>query len=334
VTTLVTGCAGFIGAALAASLLDDGVEVRGVDALTRSYDPALKRSALARLLADPAFRLDGRDLAHDDLAGMAEGCRVVFHLAAEPGVSDSWGSAFGRYAERNVVATQRLLEEVAARSPDAVFVYASSSSVYGEVGGAAGADRTLPRPRSPYGVTKLAAEHLCDAYALARGLPVVTLRYFSVYGPGQRPDMGLHRFCRAALTGEAVSLRGDGLQSRDFTYVTDVVAATRRAAVVPEARGRILDVGGGSTTTLAEVIDLIGEIAGSPLAARRVASAPGEVRAVRADPTAAAELLEWKPSVALREGLRRQLSWTQEMLESGVLSSAGRAGDGSAAARR
>jgi len=249
---VVTGAAGFLGSHLAESLLADGYAVVGVDCFTDYYDPAIKRKNLARLLPDPGFTLLPLDLGVDDLAPLPRHARWVFHQAAQPGVRASWGAEFAAYARHNVLATQRLLEHYKGSAVERVVV-ASSSSVYGDAERMPTTEDDLPRPYSPYGVTKLAAEHLALLYARNFALPAVALRYFTVYGPRQRPDMGFHRFLRAILGGGAIEVYGDGEQTRDFTFVADAVSANRAAARqgVP---GRAYNVGGGSRVSVNHVL--------------------------------------------------------------------------------
>src|SRR3954451_10276443 len=260
---LVTGCAGFIGSHLTDFLLTDGHEVVGVDCFNDNYGRPEKRRNLEHALEWQEFDFVPLDLARGDLASLLEECDVVFHLAAEPGVRSSWGPRFESYQRNNVAATQHLLEGAKA-TPHKRFVYASSSSIYGQAEALPTPEDTLPRPFSPYGVTKLRAEHLCDAYHGNYGLEVVSLRYFSVYGPRQRPDMAFNIFCNAALEHRPLTLFGDGSQTRDFTFVADVVAATRAAAEVPGIAGGVYTVGGGSRVSVNEAIELLGDYAGRP----------------------------------------------------------------------
>lgn len=304
---LVTGCAGFIGSHLSESLLDDGHTVVGVDCLNDNYGRDEKLANVAPARSWDAFELAQVDLARGDLEPLLDGCDVVFHLAAEPGLM-SWGRRFESYVRNNVLATQQLLEALAAR-PCRRLVHASSSSVYGDAAALPTRESAAPAPVSPYGVTKLAGEHLCHAYGRERGIEAVVLRYFSVYGPRQRPDMAFRRFCEAAIERRPVELHGDGSQLRDFTHVTDVVDATRAAAVAPGVGGAVLNVGGGERATLTEVLAHLGVLAGQELEIRRLPERPGDVHATGADLRAAAARLGYAPQVALADGLGGQWSW-------------------------
>jgi nucleoside-diphosphate-sugar epimerase len=308
---LVTGCAGFVGSHLTESLLDDGHAVLGVDCFNANYGRSDKLRNLRRAREWASFEFVPVDLARGDLDELVGECDVVFHLAAEPGVRTSWGPGFERYVRNNVLATQHLLEAARAVA-DRRVVYASSSSVYGQAETRPTSEDVLPRPVSPYGVTKLAAEHLCAAYAASFGLDVVSLRFFSVFGPRQRPDMAFAAFCHAALRGAPLRVFGDGRQSRDFTYVSDVVDALRAAAGQEGLGGAVLNVGGGAPATLDEALDILGELAEAPLTIVRSPRPPGDVRDTAADVTAARSRLGYEPRVDLRAGLRAQWDWTRE----------------------
>jgi nucleoside-diphosphate-sugar epimerase len=311
---LVTGAAGFIGSHLAERLVADGHEVVGVDRFLDYYPRAMKERNLEGLAREPRFRLVEENLASADLAPIVAGTDWVFHQAAQAGVRASWGRDFEIYTENNVLATQRLLE--AARDARVSrFVYASSSSVYGDTTERPMREESLPRPVSPYGVSKLAAEHLCWLYWRSFGLPAVSLRYFTVYGPRQRPDMAFHRFLKAALTGETVTLYDDGTQTRDFTFVSDAVEANVAAATHGPA-GAVYNVGGGSEVSLREVIETIRRITGRPLALREEARQKGDVRHTAADGSRAREGLGFRPEVGLEEGLGREWAWIREVYRS------------------
>src|SRR5205823_8316544 len=247
---LVTGAAGFIGSHLAERLVALGCEVVGVDCFTDYYDPAVKERNVSSLCAGTGFTLVRADLAEADLAPLLQGIDYVFHQAGQPGVRRSWGQSFEAYVRWNVLATQRLLEAGRTTGGLRRFVNASSSSIYGNAAELPVTERALPRPVSPYGVTKLAAEHLATLYAQL-GVPTVSLRYFTVYGPRQRPDMAFNIFIRCLLEGREISVNGDGEQTRDFTFVADAVDANLAAATAPTetVTGRCYNVGGGSRVT-------------------------------------------------------------------------------------
>jgi nucleoside-diphosphate-sugar epimerase len=308
VEALVTGVAGFLGSHLAEALVAAGQRVRGVDCFTPYYDPAVKRANLGGLVTSPRFELVAADLRSAELASLLDGVDVVFHLAGQPGVRPSWSSAFARYAELNVLVTQRLLDAV-KETPLRRFVYASSSSVYGSAPPHPTDEDVLPRPHSPYGVTKLAAEHLCGLYAANHDVPAVSLRYFSVYGPRQRPDMAFHRFCEAALEDKPLPLYGDGEQVRDFTYVSDAVAATSAAATADLAPGTVLNIAGGSAASVNHVLDLLAGLVGRELRLDCLPEQAGEVQRTGAATSRAVRALGWAPRVDLRQGLRAQLAW-------------------------
>jgi nucleoside-diphosphate-sugar epimerase len=304
---LVTGAAGFVGSHLSEALLAAGAEVVGVDCFTDNYDPARKHANAAALRAWDGFELQRLDLASAPLDRLVDRCDVVFHLAGEPGVRSSWGARFDRYLRNNLSATQRLLEAAKA-TPWKRFVYASSSSIYGDAETLPTPEDVVPAPFSPYGATKLAAEHLCRLYHGNLGLETVGLRFFSVYGPRQRPDMAFERFCRASIRGEPLTVYGDGEQTRDFTFVADVVAALLAAARVPGVGGRVYNVGGGSQVSVNRALGLLAELAG-PLDVRYEERERGDVRSTSADVSRARAELGWSPSVRFEDGLRAELEW-------------------------
>jgi UDP-glucuronate 4-epimerase len=304
---VVTGCAGFIGSHLAERLLADGYRVVGIDAFTPYYPRADKVANIAALADEPRFDLLELDLAAASLEPAFADADVVFHLAAQPGVRASFGDGFAAYVRDNVLATQRVFEAALAAGVLRV-VWASSSSVYGDAPAYPCRENETPtRPRSPYGVTKQTCEQLADVYRL-RGLEAVGMRYFTVYGPRQRPDMALRRLCDGLLAGKTFPLYGDGSQSRDFTYVADAVDATVRAAHTARPRA-VCNVGGGEETTLAEVIALLESLAGTNVVLDRRESQPGDVRRTGADTSLARETLGWRPATRLRDGLRSELEW-------------------------
>jgi UDP-glucuronate 4-epimerase len=303
--TLVTGAAGFIGSRLAERLLDEGHAVRGIDRFSDFYEPARKRANADRLAGRDGFDLVEGDLCEIALDGALDGVEVVFHLAAQPGVRTSWGSEFDVYLHDNVLATQRLLEAARHGGVERV-VFASSSSIYGDAERYPTSEESTPQPISPYGVTKLAGEHLCRLYGGQFGLHTVVLRYFTIFGPGQRPDMAFARFIEAALEGRPLEVFGDGRQERDFTYVDDAVAATI-AAGERGGSGEVYNVAGGARASVLDVIDALHSALGRSLEARHEATAPGDVRQTGADTAKARRDLGFEPQVSLERGLRLQV---------------------------
>ena len=310
---LVTGAAGFIGSTLAQRLVADGADVVGIDCFADYYPRPIKERNLAELIAGPRFKLVESTIQNADLASLLKDRTHVFHLAAQAGVRKSWGHDFAIYTVNNIEATQVLLEAISAAPGIERVVYASSSSVYGDNVAMPMRENALPQPVSPYGVTKLAAEQLCYLYYINHRVPAVSLRYFTVYGPRQRPDMGFHKFLRAAIRQEPISLYGDGEQTRDFTYVHDAVSATISAATkgVP---GRVYNVGGGSRVSMNQVIDIIGRVSGRPLAVNRDAAQLGDMRHTYADTTLARQDLGFAPRVGLEEGLAAEFQWLSGVL--------------------
>ena len=303
---LVTGCAGFIGSHLTEALLAGGHEVVGLDCFSDNYPAEQKLANLSRARDSNHFALHAIDLATADLAAVLDGCDVVFHLAAEPGVRSSWGRRFERFLHNNVEATQRLLE---ALTPGMRLVYASSSSIYGESERLPTPEDAPPRPLSPYGVTKLAGEQLCRVYHVNHGLDTVALRFFTVYGPRQRPDMAFRRFCEAAASRGSIELFGDGRQRRDFTYVADVVSAIRAAGSAEGAGGRAYNIGGGSPVSLNAALEQLAALAGRPLDVTRAERESGDVLNTAADTSRAREELGFAPATGLAEGLRAEYEW-------------------------
>jgi UDP-glucose 4-epimerase len=307
VKALVTGAAGFIGSTLTDRLLSQGADVVGIDCFTDYYPRALKERNLAAARQSPRFRFVEDDLLETDLDALLDGVTHIFHLAAQAGVRKSWGRDFGVYVHNNIAVSQRLLEACAGRPLDR-FVYASTSSVYGD-------DAPIPmredqrlQPLSPYGVSKLAAEHLGHLYHVNHGLPFVALRYFTVYGPRQRPDMGFHRFLTAAMDGRPLTRYGDGEQTRDFTFVADAVTGTVAAGTrgVP---GRVYNLGGGARVTVNDVFAMIGRLVGEPIAIDQQPPQKGDMRDTYADTSRAAMDLGFAPSVTLEQGLAEEYAW-------------------------
>lgn len=317
-TALVTGAAGFIGSTLARALTSSGFTVRGVDNFDAYYDPVLKEQNAATLIG-PNFTLVRADLSRDSLEELLEGVEVIYHLAGRPGVRGSWGSDFDYYTAANITATQRLLEQATKSASPPRIVYASSSSVYGDAESYPTPESAMPKPRSPYGVTKLAGEHLCALYAANFGMATVALRFFTVYGPGQRPDMAFTRFLRAAVTGDTVPLYGTGKQLRDFTYVGDVVRAVIAAGEADLAPGTVLNVSGGGSHSVNEVLEVVGRLVGQSVEVDRKPRADGDVMRTGADTRSISTLLGWRPQTSLEEGLSMQLGWVRESLAKGSL---------------
>lgn len=304
---VVTGAAGFIGSHLSERLLAAGHEVVGIDCFADYYEKARKEQNLETSRSNDRFHFAASDLVDADLGPLLDGAAVVYHLAGQPGVRPSWGNQFDRYVRDNVIATQRLLEAL-KDVPIKRFVFAGSSSVYGDAERFPTKETALPRPVSPYGVTKLAAEHLTLLYTRNFGIPGVSVRYFTVYGPRQRPDMAFSRFMQAMTAGEDIEVFGDGEQTREFTYVSDAVDGTIKASTA-EVVGEIFNLGGGSRVTVNKVLATLEEISGLSVRRQNLPAAPGDPRHTGASINLARERLGWEPRVSLREGLAKQWEW-------------------------
>ncbi|MCL5950471.1 MAG: NAD-dependent epimerase/dehydratase family protein [Chloroflexi bacterium] len=316
-TCLVTGAAGFIGSHLAEALVARGHRVIGVDSFVDFYPRAFKEANLEQLRQSPNFSLVESDLQTANLPKLLTGVDYVFHLAAQAGVRTSWGEGFASYVENNVLATQRLLE-AAKQSRVRRVIYASSSSVYGNAAVQPVREDSTTAPISPYGVTKLAAEHLCRLYTTEHGLPTISLRYFTVFGPRQRPDMAFHKFIRAILTGDPIAVYGDGEQSRDFTYVGDIVAANL-AAMRLGRPGAWYNLGGGTRVTVNQVLRMLQEIMGKRANVVYQARQFGDAAHTAADTTAARSDLEFAPRFSLEKGLRLEAEWLTELISAPAL---------------
>ena len=308
---VVTGAAGFIGSHLCEALLARGFDVVGIDSFTDYYDPRIKRDNLAAASASKQFRLVEDSLARLDLDRALAGASVVFHLAAQPGVRASWGQTFEPYLENNIRVTQRLCEAM-RKAGGARLVYSSSSSVYGQTAELPMREDHRTRPLSPYGVTKLAGEALCLLYGENYGVPVVCLRYFTVYGPRQRPDMAFHRFIRAGIEKAPIDMYGSGTQTRDFTYVADAVASNL-AAMDYAGNATVFNIGGGSRVTLNHVLDVMGNVLNRKLDVRYAETQKGDVMHTFADVSLAARELGYAPQTSLEDGLVREAEWVESL---------------------
>lgn len=305
---LVTGVAGFVGSHLAEQLLTHGHEVCGIDSFTDYYPRQIKERNLSGLYSWNNFTFIEGDLLYIHLPPLLEGVDWIFHQAAQAGVRASWGQEFTGYVDCNILATQRLLEAVRDVKSIQRFIYASSSSIYGDTSILPIVESVTPCPVSPYGVSKLAGEQLCSLYYTNFGVPTVSLRYFTVYGPRQRPDMAFHRFCKAIVEHQPIRIFGDGQQTRDFTYITDVVDANIRAAIVDTAVGKVMNIAGGSRVSLHQVIQLLQEIGEVAIDVLFDLKQHGDVNHTFADTSLAELVIGYHPLVSLREGLEHEFN--------------------------
>jgi nucleoside-diphosphate-sugar epimerase len=312
-TSIVTGAAGFIGSHLVEALLDRGERVIGIDQFNDYYDPILKQNNIFHLKERPAFKLIQADIQSLDWTELFDRAEVIYHQAAQAGVRASWGQGFRNYTEQNINVTQILLEAAKNAKQLKRFVFASSSSVYGNAETLPTHESVCPQPVSPYGITKLAAERMCQLYYQNFGVPVTSLRYFTAYGPRQRPDMAFHKFFKAIVLEQPIPIYGDGQQTRDFTFVSDAIAANLAAARAPEAVGNIFNIGGGSRVALVEVLDTMEQIVGRSILRENTETARGDARHTAADISKAQKLLGYQPKVSLREGLTREWQWVQSL---------------------
>ena len=312
---IVTGVGGFIGSHLAETLLNQGEKVIGIDQFNDYYDPALKRQNISQFKEHPDFQLIQDDIQSLNWSDLLVDVNIVYHQAAQAGVRASWGEGFRSYTERNINATQIILEAAKDAPNLKRLVYASTSSVYGNAETFPTPETICPQPVSPYGITKLAAERLGKLYHQNFGVPCVYLRYFTVYGPRQRPDMAFHKFFKWILQDEPISIYGDGQQTRDFTFVSDAIAANLAAGTVPEAVGEVFNVGGGSRVVLAEVINMMEEIVGRPIKKNFVEKARGDARHTSADVSKAQKILGYQPKVSLKEGLQKEWEWVKSLYD-------------------
>ena len=310
---IVTGAAGFIGSHLVEQLLQQGKEVIGIDDFNDYYDPVLKRNNISHLLDSPGFQLIEGNIQFLEWHLLLKNVEIIYHQAAQAGVRASWGQNFPTYVERNINATQTLLEAAKYAKSLKKFIFASTSSIYGDADMLPTHEGVCPQPISPYGITKLAAEQLCSLYYKNFGIPFVGLRYFSVYGPRQRPDMGFHKFFKAILESKPITIYGDGHQSRDFTFVSDIISANLAAATIPEAVGQVFNIGGGSSVSLSEVLKTMEEIVGTTIKKNYVETAMGDARHTSADVSKAKQILNYKPKIPLVDGLTQEWNWIQSL---------------------
>ena len=311
--TIVTGVGGFIGSHLAETLLNQGDKVIGIDEFNDYYNPTLKRQNISQFQNHPGFQLIENNIQSLNWSELLVDVDVVYHQAAQAGVRPSWGKGFRDYTERNINATQIILEAAIDAPNLKRLVYASTSSIYGDAETFPTPETVCPQPVSPYGITKLAAERLGKLYHQNFGVPCVYLRYFTVYGPRQRPDMAFHKFFKWILQDQPISIYGDGQQTRDFTFISDAVAANLLAAIVPLAVGEVFNIGGGSRVVLAEVINIMEGIVGRPIKKNFVEKARGDARHTSADVSKARKILGYQPQVSLTEGLRQEWEWMKSL---------------------
>ena len=310
---LVTGAAGFIGSSLAEKLINQGYKVRGIDCFLDYYPREIKQNNLSLLLSHPNFEFIEASLLNTDLDKLLHSCEYVYHQAAQAGVRASWGEYFKTYTDNNVLATQKLLDAIRRSNTVKKIVYASSSSIYGDAEKFPTLESALPRPVSPYGVTKLAAEHLMTLYASQFGLPTVSLRYFTVFGPRQRPDMAFNRFISSALKSKEIEVYGDGNQSRDFTYIDDIVEANILAAKNGKP-GSVYNIGGGTQATINQVLNIIREQTGD-LKVRYKERQVGDAMHTGADTKRARLELSFIPKISLAEGIANEVAWLKSTLK-------------------
>lgn len=311
---LVTGCAGFIGSHLCEHLLkQENHEVTGIDCFIGPTPSFLKKMNMKDLEKHPRFQMVEANLLHVDLKQLLQNVDIVYHLAGIPGVRTSWGTDFLPYAENNIIVTQRLLE-AAKSSTIRKFIYASTSSIYGYKTGMVSEDM-IPEPLSPYGVTKLSGEHLCNVYEKNFNVPVTILRYFTVYGPRQRPDMAFHRFIKQMLLKEPLTLFGDGTQSRDFTYISDCVRGTAAVMTMENSVGKIFNIGGLERATINEIIAMLEELTNQKAKISILEKAIGESKHTHADISHAQALLGYSPTTPLREGLVKEIDYIRTILK-------------------
>ena len=312
-TIAVTGVAGFIGSNIAEKLLHDNFKVIGIDSFTDYYPKKIKENNLKICLKNENFFFVNDDLFYLDLIPIFKKCQYIFHMSAQPGVRSSWGSQFETYVKENVLVTQRILE--AAKNVDSIekIVMASSSSVYGEQKGKMNEENTFTKPISPYGVTKLAAENLCRIYGENYNLPITSLRYFTVYGPRQRPEMAFMQFIKAALTDREIAVYGDGSQTRDFTYIDDIVDASI-SCIESKLSQEILNIGGGFVVSINDILKLLTDISQTELKISYTPKQKGDVIHTEADISKAVRLIDYKPKTKIKDGLMQEFTYVKNNL--------------------
>lgn len=312
-TAIVTGAAGFIGSHLAEKLLEEKIKVIGIDCFTDYYSKKIKENNISHLLKNENFTFIEQDLKNLDLLPIFQKSSYLFHLAAQPGVRASWGKTFQTYVQENILVTQKILEFAKMTGSFKKIVLASSSSVYGNQSGLMSEDTTVLKPLSPYGVTKLASENLGTVYAENFGLPVNSLRFFTVYGPRQRPDMAFNNFIKNGLSNKKIKIFGDGEQSRDFTFISDIVDANLLASK-SEISGEIFNVGGGHIVTINHVLKELSNLLNKELDIQYVESQPGDVKHTSADISKAKSKLDYAPKIQIAEGLRKEVDYMKNNL--------------------
>ena len=306
--SIVTGCAGFIGSHLSERLLDIGHEVIGIDCFTDYYSRKQKEENISEFINHEGFTFIEDDILNINLEKLIDDVDYIFHQAAQPGVRFSWGENFEIYTRNNILATQKILEACREHKIKKL-IYASSSSVYGNIKSLPMKETDTPKPISPYGVSKLAAEHLCYLYYKNYNVPSISLRYFTVYGPRQRPDMAFYRFISAILTGDEIEIYGDGNQTRDFTFISDIIDANILAMNSEINNAEVFNIGGGSRKTLNDIVKIIEDIIGKKVRVRYVEKQKGDVRHTYADISRANEELGYKPKTGIKNGLEREIEW-------------------------
>ncbi|MCE5251371.1 NAD-dependent epimerase/dehydratase family protein [bacterium] len=306
---IITGVAGFIGSSLAERMIRDGFDVTGIDCFTAYYSPRIKQANIRNLLTSKKFRFIESDVTGLD-DSVLDGVECFFHLAAQPGVRNSWGEEFREYVFNNIYATQYILEKLKSQKSLQRLVFASSSSVYGNSSEKLLTETLSLKPVSPYGITKLTAENLCTLYRDMFGVPCVSLRFFTVYGPRQRPDMAFHRFLRACLMRNEINVFGDGSQTRDFTYIDDIVSAILSAGFSTDSSiPGIINLGSGKRIVLNEALDMISEITGEKLRINHLPNEKGDMTDTLADISLAGKALGYSPSYSLYDGLKAEYEW-------------------------